>query len=136
MSDNKTEEKYKKLFGYMNSVPPPKGFEGRVLSAIAGEESRFARIKKWAFGGSSLASFGLSVWAVIYLAGSIKQSGFGQYLSLIFSENGAVLAYWKELSLSLAESLPIFGVIMFLATVGLFIWSITKINYKKYELQF
>jgi hypothetical protein len=122
-----TKEKYKKLFGYMNLIEPPRGLEGKILSIITEEEKRLAKTKLWIFGGTSLASFGFSVWAVIYLINSIKQSGFGQYLSLIFSENGAVLVYWKELSFSLAESLPIFGLIIFLAAIGFFVWSIGNI---------
>ncbi len=126
------EDKYKKLLGSINLVEPPKGLEQGVLTyvltRVSTSQKRSLRIKAFAFGSSTLASFGLSLWAIIYLIESIKVSGFSQYLSLIFSENGAALAYWRELSLSLAESLPIFGLIIFFASIGFFIWSLGKIS--------
>jgi hypothetical protein len=119
------EEKYKKLLGSINLVEPPKGLAGRVLAMISMEEKRMAKVRTWIFGSASVASFGLSLWAVIYLVESVKQSGFWQYFSLIFTDKVA-LTYWRELSLSLVESLPIVSVIVFLAAVGFFIWSFSK----------
>jgi hypothetical protein len=120
------KDKYKKLFGYVNLIEPPKGLEEQIINRISIEEKRLARIRIFVFGGSSVVSFGFSLWAVIYLANSIKETGFWQYLSLIFSENGAIFAYWRELSLSLAESLPIVGFITFFIAIGFFIWSFTN----------
>jgi hypothetical protein len=137
MSDNKTEEKYKKLFGYVNLLEPPMRLIDKVSCAIREQEKSSATVRFWAFGGTTAASFGLSLWAVINLIKSFKETGFWQYLSLIFSENSIALTYWKEISFSLAESLPVFGLIIFLSGLGFFVWSITKINYnKKYEFQF
>ena len=120
------EDKYKKLLGTVNLIEPPKGLGARILERINVEEKRLVRIRTWAFGSEAIASFGLSLWAVIYLIKSAQESGFFQYLSLIFSENGAALAYWRELSLSLAESLPVVSFIIFFAAIGFFIWSFTK----------
>lgn len=124
------EDKYKKLFGYINLIEPPKGLQSRILAKISMEEKRFAKIKVWAFGGSTAVSFCASLWAIIYLVGSIKATGFWQYFSLIFSENGAMLAYWRELSFSLAESLPIVSLIIFLTTTCFFIWSVANVMKK------
>jgi len=118
--------KYKKLFGYINLIEPSRELKERILNRISLEEKRLARIRAWAFGSTTVASFGLSAWAVVYLIKSVNESGFLQYLSLIFSENGAVLAYWRELSLALIQSLPITGLILFLAAVGFFVWSVAN----------
>jgi hypothetical protein len=120
-----TEEKYKKLLGSINLIEPPKGLPERIMSRINTEEKSLVRIRAWVFGSSSIASFGLSLWAVIYLVKNVNESGFWQYLSLAFSD-GTALAYWHELSFSLAESLPITSSIVFLAAIGFFIWSFTK----------
>jgi hypothetical protein len=130
------EDNYKKLFGYVNLIEPPKGLGVGILNFIETRERRLVKIKSWAFGLTSLTSFGFAIWATIYLVKSVKTSGFGQYLSLAFSENGVALTYWKELSFSLAESLPVLGLITFLSSLGFLIWSITKINFKKYEFGF
>jgi hypothetical protein len=121
------ENKYKKLFGYINLIEPPRGLGARIVNAINAEERRLARFKVWAFGGASLASFGFSLWAIVYLLKSAQQSGFLQYLSLIFSDITA-LAYSREIALSLTESLPIAGLILSLLAIGFFIWSVTKIS--------
>jgi hypothetical protein len=120
------EEKYKKLIGSINLIEPPKELRARIINRIDMEQKRLFRIKAWVFGSTSIASFSLSLWAVVYLIKSASASGFWQYFSLIFSENGSVLSYWRELSFSLAESLPITSFIMFFAAIGFFIWSFTN----------
>lgn len=127
------EDKYKKLLGSINLIEPPKGLGGRILARISIEGKRLARIRTWIFGGSSIASFGLSLWAVIYLIDSVKQTGFWQYFSLLFSGDNVVYTYWKELSFSLVESLPIVSVIAFLAAAGFFIWSFANVLRKDSE---
>lgn len=114
------------MLGSLSPVEPPKCLAGRILSAIELEQKRAKLAKAWAFGSASLASLGLSLWAVVYLVKSIQESGMWQYLSLIFSENGLASLYWRELSLSLAESLPYTGLIFFLSAVGFFIWSVAN----------
>jgi len=124
------EDKYKKLLSSINLIEPPPGLRNRILAKIVAEEKRLAQTKTWVFGSTALTSFGLSLWAVVYLIKSVQTSGFGQYFSLIFSENGTILTYWRELSLSLAESLPITSLIIFLTAVGFFIWSFANIMKK------
>jgi hypothetical protein len=48
---------------------------------------------------------------------SITESGFMQFLSLLFSDFEIVVAYWQNFALSLLESLPVLNLIMFLAVV-------------------
>ena len=38
----------------------------------------------------------------------LQASGFLNYFSLLFTDGGAMATYWREFSLSLAESLPVF----------------------------
>jgi hypothetical protein len=120
------EEKYKKLFGYINLIEPAKGLETRILARINKEEKHLMIFKALAFGSTSLASLGFSLWAIIYLANNLKQSGFWQYLSLLFSGDGTVYYYWRELSLSIVESLPIVSLIIFLAAIGILVWSVAN----------
>jgi len=51
------------------------------------------------------------------LLNNLAQSGFSEYFSLIFSDGGSMLTYWKELSFSLAESLPVMSIILTLSTL-------------------
>jgi hypothetical protein len=127
MSKDNIGEKYKKLFDYVNLIEPPKGFEAQILNFVIARERRLTRFRAWAFGSSSLASFGLSLWTAVYLVKSASETGLWQYMSLAFSENGVLLAYWREFSLSIIESLPIVSIIIFLATVGVFVWSFANV---------
>jgi hypothetical protein len=126
-------EKYKKLLSSINLIEPPKGLGERIMARINAEQTRLARIRTWVFGSASVASFGLFLWAVIYLVNNVKETGFWQYFSLLFSD-GAVLAYSRELSLSLVESLPIVCLIIFLAAFGFFIWSFSNVLRKDVRL--
>lgn len=128
------DKKYKKLLGSINIIEPPKGLEKRIMTRINAERMRLARVRAWIFGSTSAVSFGFSLWAVIYLVNSVKETGFWQYFSLLFSDKGAVLAYWRELSLSLIESLPILSLIIFLVAAGFFIWSFANVLRKDVQL--
>ncbi len=114
---------YDKLFKKLAQVEPPEGLGGEILVRVKAEEKKLERVRIFVFGGSTVVSFGFSLWTVTYLIGSFQQTGFWQYLSLLFFENGAILTYWRELSLSLAESLPVTGLVITLVSIGFFIWS-------------
>lgn len=120
------EEKYKNLLSKLAKLEPSKGLESKILLRIAAEEKKAAKISAVYSWGSAVASLGLSVWAGIYLAKSFKESGFWEYFSLLISENAAIAGYWKELTFSLAESLPILGTMAMLSSLALLIWSLSK----------
>ena len=52
-------------------------------------------------------SLGGFVFMSFYLKEQFALSGFFEYVSLAFSDSGAVALYWKEYLLSLADSVPI-----------------------------
>jgi len=121
------EKGFDKLFKYLKTNNAPSGLEKRILTKIREMTRKQQMVRIFVLGGSAIASFGLSVWAAISLAKNTAQTGFWQYLSLAFSENGTILSYWKEFAFSLVESLPILSLILFLTTIGFFIWSFTNI---------
>lgn len=117
------EKDYQKLLAKLLQVNLPPGLEKRVLARIKIEERK--RFFVW---GSSLAASGIFlVWASAFLMESVKQSGFYQYLSIAFSDFAA-LKYWKELSFSLTESLPIFGLMAVLGSAAFFVWSVLNLK--------
>ncbi len=107
----------------MDKVKLPKSLRSNIIFGIIREEHRKAKMYLLFF----TTTLGLSLVAVIlslkYLAESFYQSGFYEYLSLLLSGDGAIYSYWKELSLSLVDSMPIIGIIAFLVAVGVFVWS-------------
>lgn len=78
------------------------------------------------FGALSLGSLVLLFYASMDAVRAIGQSGFGQYVSLIFSDGSVIASYWKELVWALAESIPVYSVVLCLGAIALFLWSLSK----------
>ena len=121
----------------MKKLIPSKELKNKIISQIHKEERKRAKIYLLTFAtvlSSSLVGVTLSIK---YLMTSVQQSGFSEYLSLLFSGDSVVYSYWKELSLSLVDSLPVLGIIAFLLTLGVLVWSgaNTFTNAKRFILQ-
>jgi hypothetical protein len=102
---------------------PESRLSDSILLIIEAQEKRNARINLWIY--STIGTFSLvGLFPVIrLLISDFAQSGFYEYLSLAFSDNRALL-YWKEVNLSLTESLPMTSIIFSLALVFIFILSL------------
>jgi hypothetical protein len=114
----------------------PDHLRGRVLAALESHRRRTARIHSgiWTLLGlTSLAVAGLSLQSAW---GQMIQSGFGYYFALMFSDVGALAASWKELLLTLAESMPLLGLTIFLAALWTLLESVKGIlsNYRNMSL--
>jgi len=121
-------------------IDVPKNLSEKIINRIEFVERRSAKMRLVFFGALAVASVVAFIPALKYLINDLNNSGFYQYLSLVFSDSGIILASWKEFSLSLAESLPIFSTIIFLATIFIFLESIKLSiknikSHKIYELQ-
>ena len=108
---------YEQLFKSLRSLEPPEALLAKILIRIAREQRRSARIRVAFVGSAALLSGALLVPAFQYAAQEWYESGFYQYLSLLFSDGGAALASWQEFSQSLAESLPVSGITFVLMSV-------------------
>lgn len=107
-------------------IDPPQDLETKILNKIYNERRKNTFIKTSFLGATSIASlFGLINVGVI-LWQSFVQTGFYEYLSLIFSDSSVLSTYWKEYTLSLIESLPLVGLISLLAIAIVFVWSSAK----------
>lgn len=107
----------------MRLIEPPVGLEQVILASIRRLIRR--RLAYWI--SLSVASLGATIAALVYLLKALSQSGFGQYLSLIWSDKTMVLTYGKELGLTLVESLPVLELAIFCVVIGIFVWSFTQI---------
>ncbi len=111
---------------FIESINLPAGLESRVLARLNEEQQRAAKFRLFVFALlDALSLLGL-VASLVYLARVFAESGFSQYLSLLFSDGGSLLSYWRELVLSLAESLPALGLLAFLFVTLILIWSMAK----------
>lgn len=105
------------------NIEPPEGLYLGILARIEREKRRIAVIRLAFFGVVAVASLAAIIPSFQYVAREFAQSGFYKYLSLLFSDSGAVLASWREFALSLAESLPITEITIFLTTIFVFLVS-------------
>ncbi len=110
----------------LRDINPPEGLEKSILGEIYKREKRGALVRFISTGLVAVASCLGIIPAVIYLVQSISSSGFLQYVSLLSSDGTSLLTYWKEFSMSLAESLPLFSLTISIALLGIFIWSLSK----------
>ena len=107
----------------MDKLRPSNNLRQNIIVGIAQEERYFAKIYLFLSSIVFLSSLAGVILSVRYLIQSFYQSGFYQYLSLLFSGDKTILIYWKELSYSLIETIPVIGAISFLIALGFLIWS-------------
>ena len=110
----------------LRQINPPTELEGVILGKIQEKEKRNAFVQCVVGGIFAIGSCIGTISAFLYMGKSIGTSGFYEYVSLLFSDSGSLLSYWKEFSMSLAESLPLFGLTIALILIGIFIWSLSK----------
>jgi len=100
----------------MDKLKPSKELREKILFSIKKEEVYRAKMYFSISAVVAVASiFGL-FFSVKYMIQEFYQSSFHSYLSLIFSDPNIVISYWKELSISLVETLPMLGITISLIT--------------------
>ena len=95
-----------------------------IWNSIIVQNKRIARLKLWAFSSIGLASLIGLIPAWHLLSNNLTQSGFYEYFSLAFSNGSSLLSYWKEFTLSIAESLPVMSIVLSLSLVFVFFLSL------------
>lgn len=124
----------------MDKIQAPKdlkSLKNNIISGIVRQEHRRAKNYLIFFAAILLLSLTAVYLSLKYLTESLNQSGFYEYLSLLFSGDSVVYSYWKELSLSLIDSMPVLGIMIFLVALGVLIWSgaNTFTNTRRFILQ-
>lgn len=107
----------------MGKLKPPVGLRQNIISGIGQVERRRAKVYFFVSAGALPFSVIGVVFSGKYLLQGFYQSGFYHYLSLALTWDSAVFGYWKELSYSLVETMPILWTIFFVSAVGFFVWS-------------
>lgn len=101
-----------------NKLDLPKGLRSNILLSIRKEERRRARL--YLFVATIVVpSSVFGAWlSASLMVQEFLSSSFYTYLSLLFSDTDIVLAYWQQFALSLAESIPLIGVTVFLIALA------------------
>ncbi len=109
----------------------PQELSGIVLSRVHKAQKQRVVLRMSFFGSFCIGSLIAVLYAGMYFVQATTQTGFSQYISLLFSDGAALLTSWKEFSLLLVESVPLTHGVVVLITVGLFVWSLSKVLEKR-----
>ena len=106
------------------------GLYGVVLTGVARERQRLARIRFAISGFAFLGSVGLLSFATSYAYSAFTTSSFLQSLDLLVSDTDVAALFWREFALSLVESFPVVATAMLLAAFFVLLLSLrsTLIN--------
>jgi hypothetical protein len=104
----------------------PKDLVNNIIFSVDQKNHQRSKIKTLSLSFVSIASLALSIPIISELITSFTQSGIYNYFSLIFSDSDIAVMYWKEIIVTLAESIPIISVISLLAILAIFTWSTLK----------
>lgn len=98
--------------------------EQNIWNIISTKNKRNNKIKFYILAFVGVISFIGIIPSFQILLGDLAQSGFYEYSSLMFANNIYLASYWKELTFSLAESLPAISIILNLSLVFVFFLSL------------
>jgi hypothetical protein len=102
---------------------PNKDFSFTIWQKIIKRKKRASKIKLGIFSLLGITSFVGFLPIFRMLLADLSKSGFYEYLSVAFSDNRAI-SYWKEIILSITESLPMTSLILSLTLSFVFILSL------------
>ncbi len=115
---------YDALLKNLGHINPPERLYRNILVRIESAQVRKAKVRFVFTGTTAVCSLVALIPALQYTIREFSQSGFLQYSSLLFSDSAAIATYWKEFTLSLAESFPIFGITAILSILFVFLGSL------------
>ena len=104
----------------------PENLKPAVFLAIKQERRKRILTNLILHGTASLLSLGAMIWAFFYAMSSFAQAGFAEYFSLLASERLSAMTYWKEIGLTMAESLPVFSLVILLLTLVFSFWFVGR----------
>ncbi len=121
-----------KLFTYAEPAEPPVGLFDRIILAIKKEkETQRARKILLSFLTLLIVSALSLPFSISMLASQAKSSGVIYFISLSFNNFGVLADSWQDAALAVLESLPILGIVLFLANAALLLFAVRLFLYKK-----
>lgn len=111
---------------------PPAGLFDRIILAIKREqELRQTRKLLFSFLFLLVVSFVATPFAWTVLMNQVKSSGVFYFVSTAISDFGTFLALWKDFGLAILESLPLTGMLFFIISLGISVFTLRLFLRKK-----
>jgi len=123
---------YEKLFTYLKLEEPLTGLFDRIILAIK-REQELQKTKRLLFGFLLflIVSFITTPLSSVILINQIKSSGVSYLIFTALSDFGTFLILWKDFSLAILESLPLAGMVIFVASLGISVFTLRLFLYRK-----
>lgn len=123
---------YEKLFTHLEPPKLPAGLFDRIIMAIQ-RERELQNTKRIAFGFLALllVSFALAPFSWAYFSGQVADSGILRFISVAFSDPGPMFAFWPDILLAIAESLPVTALSAFTINMILAVFTLRLFLHKK-----
>jgi len=123
---------FEKSFSYLESAEPSAGLFNRIIMAIK-REQELRRTRRLVFGFFSLLIISLAAipfsWTM--LSNQIENSGISYFVSTAFNDFDIFFTLWQDFSLAILESLPLMGMIVFVASLGIAVFTLRLFLYRK-----
>jgi hypothetical protein len=114
-------------FQTLTDAIPDAGLRARILARLGTEQQRLLSVRRrWSVAGvmvSGLIFFG----AWFQYSDALVQSDFWLLSSLLFSDLGAIMVSSQDFAFSLLETLPVIPLLVLMAPLALFFWSMSLI---------
>jgi hypothetical protein len=117
---------FKRLFSLLTPVQPSFDLENLIVSHIRNRAAKARRLRVGFFVSLDVVSLVSLIWLTVYVGNLIGQSGFYNYLALVWLDSSYLSAIWYDLLSSLVESLPVVGLAGFLSVLAVFFLSSIK----------
>jgi hypothetical protein len=123
---------FEKLFSHLTPAEPPAGLFDRIILAIKREEElRHTRRLLFSFLFLLVVSFVATPLSWTILVNQVEDSGFSYFISTALKDFGTFLVLWKDFSLAILESLPLTGMMIFVTSLGMSIFTLRLFLYRK-----
>lgn len=116
---------YEKLFAELEPKEPPAGLFDRIILAI-NEEQELRHTKRLLFGFFSLLPVSLVATPLsgAMLVKQTESAGISHFISAAVSDLETFFALWQDFVLAVLESLPIAGIVSFLLSLTLSVFTL------------
>ncbi len=116
----------------IKQVEPPNGLFERIILAIKKEQEK-RQSRKILFGFVALFFVSSSAMPIsgLVLVNQIKNSGIIYFLSAAVSDFSAFLTFWQDFSLAVIEDLPLAGLLAFILSLAISVFTLRLFFYKK-----
>lgn len=117
-------QELEKVFASYRSPAPSEELLNKITLRLKREQTKRAKRRLAVFSLTLVASLAAFFPVCQFVWQDISQSGFMDFVSLLFSDSGLVLAYWQNFVLALLEVLPVISLALFLIVSAVFMESL------------